>query len=100
MKYRFHREALEEYEEAIRYYHEKAGLGERFSATIQSSIQNIVLNPLAWQQLEEGVHRYVVRGFPYYIFYTIEDRVIVLLAIVHTKRRPGIWKRRRLSLDR
>ena len=34
MNHRYHPEALEEYEEAIGYYQEKAGLGDRFSNVI------------------------------------------------------------------
>jgi len=38
MNYRFHLEALEEYENAIRYYQEKTGLGEQFSNAVEAGI--------------------------------------------------------------
>ncbi len=94
MKYRYHLDALEEYEDAIRYYQEKAGLGERFSCAVENGIQRIVENPLAWSLVDEGVRRYVVKHFPYCIYYTIDEKTILILAIFHTKRKPGLWKRR------
>ncbi len=94
MNYRYHLEGLEEYENAIRYYQEKAGLGERFSNAVETGIQRIVDHPLAWSRVDEEVRRHVVNRFPYCIYYTIDEQTILIPAIFHTKRKPDIWKQR------
>ena len=85
MKYRYHLEALEEFEEATRFYQDKAGLGHKFSKAIKAGIQRITENPLTWPIVEEGVRRYVVNRFPYCIYSTLEGQAIIILAIFHTK---------------
>jgi len=94
MIYRYHLEALEEYEDAIKYYQEKAGLGERFSNAIENGIQKIIDHPCAWQMIGDGVRRHVVNSFPFCIYYIIDEQTIYILAIFHTKRKPGAWQQR------
>lgn len=96
MNYHFHPEALHEYAEATQYYTEiSPSIASAFVAQIEKGINQILLYPQAWQSIEEDVHRYLVKRFPFGIYYTIENTdSIVIQAVMHLSRKPGYWKAR------
>ena len=95
MKYEFHPEALEEYNEAAHYYaRQEAGLDLRFVVCVESAIEAILEDPLRWRQFDEGVRRCLTRVFPYAILYSVEPDFVLILAVAHCSREPGYWKHR------
>jgi plasmid stabilization system protein ParE len=95
MRYEFHPEALEEYDEAGHYYAGKEpGLDLRFIISVENAIAAILKDPLGWRPLDEDVRRCLTRVFPYAILYTIEDDYILIVAVAHCSREPGYWKHR------
>jgi toxin ParE1/3/4 len=95
MRYEFHPEALEEYNQAAFYYARKEpGLDLRFILCIESAIETIVQDPLRWRQIDEDVHRCLTRVFPYGVLYTVEDDYVLIVAVAHCSREPGYWKHR------
>ncbi len=95
MRWAFHPEAAEEYIEACRYYTEiEARLGAAFVYSVETAVEQIVLYPAAWQQVEEDVRRYSLKRFPYGIHYTVEEDFILILSVAHRKRKPGHWHNR------
>ncbi|MHB1100705.1 MAG: type II toxin-antitoxin system RelE/ParE family toxin [Burkholderiales bacterium] len=95
MSFSFHPEAEEEFLAAIDYHEEREnGLGLDFSVEIYAAIQLIVAHPNAWPVLEEDVRRCLVNRFPYGILYAIDLEEIVILAVMHQRRRPDYWKDR------
>jgi toxin ParE1/3/4 len=99
-RYRFLREALEEYEDAVLYYERaRSGLGHRFVDEVDRVIA-LTLEfpemgaPVADTPPELGVRRRLVRRFDVEIDYLISEGTIVVLAVFHCKRRPGHWKER------
>lgn len=46
-------------------------------------------------ELGDGVRRCLVRRFPYGVLYARESDRLYILAIMHTKRKPGYWLDRR-----
>ena len=50
--------------------------------------------PLKYSVLRSGVRRALARRFPYAIYFSVEDDVIVVLAVLHTARNPAEWQRR------
>ena len=40
---------------------------------------------------------YVVRRFPYIIFYVELEEAIWIVAVAHGRRRPDYWRRRRME---
>ena len=96
MIYRFHPEALEEYRESALYYNVVyPALAARFVTSIEEGINQILLFPEAWQPVEEDVRRHLVEHFPFGLYYTIEDNVILIHAVMHLSRKPGYWKSRK-----
>lgn len=59
MTYRFHPEALEEYQEAARYYVERdPALALRFIEAVEDAIQRILEAPERWRALDDDVRPY------------------------------------------
>jgi plasmid stabilization system protein ParE len=95
MRHEFHPEALDEYEEAARYYAERSPqLAERFISSVENAIDLILESPERWRTIDEDVRRCLTRVFPYGILYTIESDYVLIVAVMHCSRRPGYWKSR------
>ena len=95
MKHAFHPEAGLEFEEAVQFYKQRGrNLGQRFALEIRATIARIVATPDRWRILEGDIRRCLVRVFPYAVLYTIEKDGILVVAIMHGKRRPGYWRPR------
>lgn len=100
MRYRFLREALEEYEDAVSYYEgARSGLGETFA----NEVDRVIALTLEFPEMgapvvdtppELGVRRQLVRRFDVEFDYLVSGDTIVVIAIFHCKRRPGYWKDR------
>ena len=74
MRWEFHPEALEEYEEAAHYYsRQENGLDLRFIHSVEESIASIAEDPWRCRLFDEDVRRCLTRVFPYAVFYTIES---------------------------
>ena len=41
-----------------------------------------------------GFYRMITKRFPYAIYYEIEDELVVVHAVLHTKSNPVIWNER------
>ena len=94
MSYRFHPEALEEYQKATLYYVERdPALALRFVEAVEDAICRILEAPQRWRVLDDDVRRCLTRVFPYKVLYTIEPDSILIVAVMHGSRGPGYWKR-------
>jgi plasmid stabilization system protein ParE len=88
-------EAENEMYSAIDYYDNEAeSLGDRFLDEIKLAFQKIQKNPQRWMILEDNIHKFILRKFPFNIFYKIDPDYIVIIAIAHQKRKPNYWKSR------
>lgn len=96
MTFRFIDEALAEFIAAGHYYNRQVpGLGEAFIDEIEAGIEVILQNPTVWRVVRDDVRRYLIRRFPYGIYYTIENGVVVIWAIMHLHRAEDYWRTRR-----
>ena len=96
MTHRFNAEALAELISAGRYYNQQVpGLGDDFIDEVESGIRTILLDPTVWRILEDDVRRFLIRRFPYGIYYTLESEVVVICAIKPLHRDPDYWQDRR-----
>ncbi|HQT31474.1 MAG TPA: type II toxin-antitoxin system RelE/ParE family toxin [Thiobacillus sp.] len=95
MRFEFHPDALAEYEEAARHDAAcQAGLEFRFITAIEHAIQLILDAPDRWSVFEEDIRRCLTRIFPYAILYTVEPDHVLIIAIMHSHREPGYWRKR------
>ncbi len=96
MNYYFHPEAFQEYSESTQYYFRiSPSLAKAFVAEIEDGINQIIQSPQTWQEIETGVRRYLIKRFPFGLYYTIEeDNSVMIQAVMHLSRKPGYWKTR------
>jgi toxin ParE1/3/4 len=95
MRFEFHPGALAEFEDAARRYATKQeGLGLRFTDCVEDAIDRILEAPLRWGILEDDVRRWLTRGFPYAVLYTLEPDFVLIIAVMHCHREPGYWHMR------
>jgi toxin ParE1/3/4 len=94
-----HSQARAEVDEAIAFYeHQKAGLGLDLQTAIERAIGRIQQNPQLGAPYKATEFRhYVVRRFPYIIFYAELGEAIWIVAVAHGRRRPEYWRRRRME---
>jgi toxin ParE1/3/4 len=92
--------ARREQRKAIRYYEcERAGLGDRFLAELRHAYDVVCRDPLAVPLYEvagglPNARRQMLKSFPYYVVFVVDDDGVLVLAVAHTARRPGYWRRR------
>lgn len=81
--------------EAIEWHDEKQrGLGDEFLRNVDATLAKIVRNPFQYQQLHHSVRRGLVPRFPYGVFFLVEEKQIVVLAVFHVRRDPTVWQSR------
>ncbi len=69
-------------------------LSEAFILEFRKKAEHILAQPYAFRIRDHGCRRINFHHFPYYLPYSIENDVIVILAIAHNSRKPGYWKNR------
>ena len=81
--------AADEYDDA------RPGLGDEFLAVVERSFDVVLAAPHRWPRVDHRHHRYVLRRFPFSVFYRFNETEIVIVAVAHHKRQPGYWSSRR-----
>ena len=91
----FRRVARIEMEEAIAWYeYQGAGLGLQFATEIDTYLQRIADSPKQFSKTRGEIRRAVLTRFPYTIHFLDETNRIVVLAVFHVKRNPGVLEGR------
>ena len=94
--YSFHPEAEAEFADAALFYESRVeGLGRFFSAEVHRIVSLIRAFPDVGAPIRPHVRRVLVDRFPYAVVYHHDHKSIVILAVAHSRRRPGYWKRRK-----
>lgn len=91
----YHPRAADEVADAFAYYASvKTDIGERFKLEFDRAEQLVQRTPESWGQYFHGTRGFRFRGFPFVMAYIIRDERIIVIAIAHTRRRPGYWRDR------
>jgi plasmid stabilization system protein ParE len=92
----FNRLAVLEYREARGWYAQRSvEAAARFVAAVDAAVQRIVEAPETLPYLEGKYRRVRLEKFPYLlVFYVRAEHEMRIVAVVHTSRRPGYWRRR------
>lgn len=81
-------------EEAYYWYEKKQNrLGDNFLEAVEHALTLIKINPQHFQSKYKNVKAIFIMKFPYGIFYIIDNDKIVVLAMFHLSRNPGLWKK-------
>jgi plasmid stabilization system protein ParE len=91
----FHPAALEEADAATAWYAERSEFSpELFLEELDWAVGRIAANPQAYARFEAGTRRILLPHFPYQIIFRNRQGGVEILAIAHTRRRPGYWHSR------
>lgn len=84
--------ALAEGEEVAAWYAERdPRIAVRFAEELESALNRIAEAPERWPAYLHGTRRIRMTRFPDIIPYRDEPSRILVVAIAHTKRKPGYW---------
>jgi toxin ParE1/3/4 len=94
-RYRLHPEAWAELEIADDWYFaHSVDASIEFLSSLDEALDKISNAPLRWPSYLHGTRRYVLPRFPFSIVYLDENNLLTVIAIAHSKRKPGYWKDR------
>lgn len=79
------------------YETQSKGLGIRFIDSFEKASEIILLGPEMFRVRYKNVRALSVPGFPYNVYYFIENEQINIVGIIHQKRHPKTWKKRRTA---
>ena len=82
-------------EDAARWYEdERAGLSERFLSDVDRTIARIRERPFEFPAVSGDVRRALLHTFPYVVYFRASDEAVVVLAVLHLRRNPKVWRGR------
>jgi hypothetical protein len=91
----YHEETVHETNEAVDYYNSKfEALGERFYSELLSSIDIVREAPHIWPKVENGASRFLLKHFPYALFYTYSETTVIIFAVANLNKKPMYWQPR------
>lgn len=76
------------------YYDDSPKVADFFFQRISLSLEAIRSNPLLSPLVYKTIRKFVVKKFPFIIYYQIKETTIRVIAIFHTSRNPQIWNER------
>ena len=74
------------------YESEQLGLGLEFLDEVRAAYTRILDGPFKYQELRIGIRRAITRRFPYAIYFSVEDDLILVIAVLDTARDPAQWQ--------
>lgn len=91
----FQPEAAAEYTNAAEYYARiDLDLAKRFYEEVERLIRDISQQPDRYPHFDSPIRRHFSSVFPYAVLYVEQADRILIVAVMHMKRRPGYWKKR------
>ena len=87
-------DALSDLNEGFLFYEQQGvGLGDYFSASIRSDIEELKITGGSHRVVHREFHRSLSRVFPYGIYYTFSDGEIHVYAVIDLRRDPEFIRR-------
>lgn len=81
--------------DSIEWYNtQKDKLGFEFFHEIENAFELIKKNPLLFAKIYKDFRMLLINRFPFEVFYSIEDNMILIHHIFHSSRNPKIWKKK------
>ncbi len=88
----FKPEALAEFIDAMNFLdRDRPGMGTELHKEVNRAVNKIAEAPHRWPTILGNVRRYLVHRFKYQIIYQVLHQEIQIVAVMHTRRRPGYW---------
>lgn len=64
------------------------GLGDEFLRVFYASCEELARKPRIYQRVHRNFHRFLLRRFPYAIYFTIGQDVVIIFGLFHCARNP------------
>jgi len=82
-------------ESATRWYRDQqTGLTERFLDDVGRTFDRVREWPLQFPVVGGDVRRALLHAFPYAVYFRTVDEIVHVLAVLHLRRNPRVWRRR------
>ena len=82
-------------EEAFRWYEaQREGLGAAFRHALDIAVSALESNPEAYPVVHRNTRRILLPRFPYGLYYRQVGDDLVVVACIHGKRHPRVWRSR------
>jgi plasmid stabilization system protein ParE len=86
---RFLREVEEDAAAAYEWYEERgAGLGAAFLQEFYAAATGLLANPVLYRTIDRTIRRCLLRRYPYSIYFTTEDDMVLVIGLFHCARDP------------
>ncbi|MVF12281.1 type II toxin-antitoxin system RelE/ParE family toxin [Ketobacter sp. MCCC 1A13808] len=77
------------------YYEEvRLGLGHDFILCLEEGFSKIQRNPHNYRVIYRDLRCAAIRRFPFRIFYLVQEKSIVVIAVLHAQKNPQTWLNR------
>jgi len=97
MNLQFHQEALREYDKAMLWYAKRSlSAPFNFEAEVDSVVERIFANPLAFPMVYRSKRKAVLKRFPFYLIFETRSDAVIVFAVAHSKRKATYWRNRRV----
>jgi toxin ParE1/3/4 len=73
------------------YFDQNPKLAGEFFHHINTGLGNIKKSPFTFREVYKGIRKFIVKKFPFVIYFTVDNQTIKIIAIFHTSRNPQIW---------
>ena len=95
VNFRIRPEARSELEQAALWYEDqRSGLGRLFNDELFDLLRQIVAAPRQFPVVMQETRRALLRRFPYSVYFTTDSDGVVIVAVLHQRRNPAVWRRR------
>jgi len=65
-----------------------------FLSELDHAVAEIAASPRRWPAYLHGTRRYLLRRFPFAVVFRKSQGSVQVIAVAHSKRKPGYWKAR------
>ncbi len=91
----YHPGASDEVAQAFDWYRDvDPEVGDRFKIEFDRAEQLVQRSPETWGPHLHDTRGFRFRGFPFVMAYIVRDERIIVIAVAHTRRKPGYWRDR------
>ena len=92
MEFLWHPDAVAEANAAADFYQDKQHeLARRFINHLNEALDRIAIKPEIYREVDPGVRKIKLERFPYAVIYRTRNTKVEVIAVMHSRRRPGYW---------